>query len=144
MHCRVNLIELKGIVVAVRVRPFMERESIKGKFVSAIEVNAKVGVVSAYEYFNLGSIEPEDLEDYVNQPSNYNILQFGFDKVFSSNTQQKQIYQEVGEPVVANVLRGFNGSIIAYGQTGTGKTHTMEGFIFGSPHQGSNKSSNFK
>ena len=28
------------------------------------------------------------------------------------------------------MLKGFNGSILAYGQTGTGKTHTMEGFLF--------------
>ena len=30
-------------------------------------------------------------------------------------------------PIVSNVLEGYNGTIFAYGQTGTGKTHTMEG-----------------
>lgn len=30
-------------------------------------------------------------------------------------------------PLVASVLDGFNGCVFAYGQTGTGKTHTMEG-----------------
>ena len=28
---------------------------------------------------------------------------------------------------MANVLEGYNGTIFAYGQTGTGKTHTMSG-----------------
>lgn len=30
-------------------------------------------------------------------------------------------------PIVSNVLEGYNGTIFAYGQTGTGKTFTMEG-----------------
>ena len=30
-------------------------------------------------------------------------------------------------PIVQNVLEGYNGTIFAYGQTGTGKTFTMEG-----------------
>lgn len=30
-------------------------------------------------------------------------------------------------PIIENVLEGYNGTIFAYGQTGTGKTHTMEG-----------------
>lgn len=33
----------------------------------------------------------------------------------------------LGSPIVQSTLDGYNGSIIAYGQTGTGKTHTMEG-----------------
>ncbi|KAL4704744.1 hypothetical protein ACJJTC_000068 [Scirpophaga incertulas] len=36
-------------------------------------------------------------------------------------------------PLVASVLDGFNGCVFAYGQTGTGKTHTMEGC---SSHEG--------
>lgn len=30
-------------------------------------------------------------------------------------------------PIIDNVFEGYNGTIFAYGQTGTGKTHTMEG-----------------
>ena len=33
-----------------------------------------------------------------------------------------------------NTLEGYNASIIAYGQTGTGKTHTMEGFQYNGMH----------
>ena len=29
--------------------------------------------------------------------------------------------------IIENVLEGYNGTIFAYGQTGTGKTHTMTG-----------------
>ena len=37
------------------------------------------------------------------------------------------LYYEVFRDLVDSVLKGFNGTIFAYGQTGTGKTYTMEG-----------------
>lgn len=37
------------------------------------------------------------------------------------------MYEICAQPIVLSVLEGYNGSIIAYGQTGTGKTHTIEG-----------------
>lgn len=33
----------------------------------------------------------------------------------------------MARPIVDKVFDGFNGTIFAYGQTGTGKTFTMEG-----------------
>ncbi len=36
-------------------------------------------------------------------------------------------YQETASPIVDSVLEGYNGTIFCYGQTGTGKTFTMEG-----------------
>jgi ATP-dependent 26S proteasome regulatory subunit len=120
----------KPIIVAVRIRPFMEREALKGKFVSAVEPHKNKGILTAYEYYNLEAIEAEELEDYVNRSEHYNLHQFVFDKVFGLEAQQKEVYEVVGKPVVMNVMEGYNGSILAYGQTGTGKTHTMEGFVF--------------
>ena len=29
---------------------------------------------------------------------------------------------------MSNILDGFNGTIMAYGQTSSGKTHTMQGY----------------
>ena len=37
------------------------------------------------------------------------------------------VYNKVARPIVENVLKGYNGTIFAYGQTGTGKTYTMSG-----------------
>lgn len=37
------------------------------------------------------------------------------------------LYDETFRELVDSVLNGFNGTIFAYGQTGTGKTYTMEG-----------------
>jgi hypothetical protein len=55
------------------------------------------------------------------------LKQFRFDAVYDWNSKQSEIYEEVMRPLVNSVLEGFNGTIFAYGQTGTGKTYTMEG-----------------
>ncbi|XP_053367328.1 kinesin-1 heavy chain isoform X2 [Clarias gariepinus] len=50
-----------------------------------------------------------------------------FDRVFQSNTSQEQVYNACAQKIVKDVLEGYNGTIFAYGQTSSGKTHTMEG-----------------
>ncbi|XP_061351325.1 kinesin-like protein KIN-5B [Gastrolobium bilobum] len=52
---------------------------------------------------------------------------FTFDKVFGPKSQQRSIYDQAIAPIVNEVLDGFNCTVFAYGQTGTGKTYTMEG-----------------
>nr|AMS24217.1 kinesin 5d protein [Marsilea vestita] len=52
---------------------------------------------------------------------------FVFDKVFGPQSKQKDLYDQAIIPIVNEVLEGFNCTIFAYGQTGTGKTYTMEG-----------------
>ena len=57
-------------------------------------------------------------------PSN---LIFKYDKIFNSESQQNQIYENVGKRIVGDVMEGYNGTIFAYGQSGSGKTYTMYG-----------------
>lgn len=52
-----------------------------------------------------------------------------FDRVFGPHASQAQVYDEAAKPIVKDVLSGYNGTIFAYGQTSSGKTHTMEGAI---------------
>ncbi|RUS86464.1 hypothetical protein EGW08_005779 [Elysia chlorotica] len=52
---------------------------------------------------------------------------YTFDHVFPPDCQQIDVYKAVVKPVVEEVLSGYNCTIFAYGQTGTGKTFTMEG-----------------
>ncbi|XP_072385594.1 kinesin-like protein KIF3A [Diabrotica undecimpunctata] len=54
---------------------------------------------------------------------------FTFCKVFDENSQQIDLYRHVSVPIVEQVLKGYNGTIFAYGQSGTGKTYTMIGDI---------------
>uniref|UniRef100_A0A4W6EBX5 Kinesin-like protein n=1 Tax=Lates calcarifer TaxID=8187 RepID=A0A4W6EBX5_LATCA len=50
-----------------------------------------------------------------------------FDQVFPTNATQEQVYNTCAKQIVRDVLGGYNGTIFAYGQTSSGKTHTMEG-----------------
>lgn len=55
--------------------------------------------------------------------------QFTFDLTYGDDATQENIYKETSSPIINNVLEGYNGTIFAYGQTGTGKTHTMTGLV---------------
>jgi len=52
---------------------------------------------------------------------------FTFDSVYDQHSEQSNLYLQTAYPVVESVLEGYNGTIFAYGQTGTGKTFTMAG-----------------
>ncbi|ORZ08869.1 P-loop containing nucleoside triphosphate hydrolase protein [Absidia repens] len=69
-------------------------------------------------------LEPSGHKDVLLTTSN---KRFSFDRVFDQNTTQEHIYAEVVQPILDQVLEGYNCTIFAYGQTGSGKTYTMEG-----------------
>eukprot|EP00055_Hartaetosiga_balthica_P011640 m.53636 g.53636 ORF g.53636 m.53636 type:complete len:1047 (-) comp7675_c0_seq1:38-3178(-) len=58
----------------------------------------------------------------------YDTKTFSFDHVFDPTASQLDVYNTVVSPLLEEVLTGFNCTVFAYGQTGTGKTHTMEGY----------------
>ena len=51
----------------------------------------------------------------------------GIPDLYIYRSQQDKIFNETAFPIVQNVMEGYNGTIFAYGQTGTGKTFTMAG-----------------
>ncbi|KAI9780147.1 MAG: kinesin motor protein cin8 [Geoglossum umbratile] len=60
-------------------------------------------------------------------PSALSNKTYTFDKVFSPAADQSIVYDEVVAPILEEMLAGYNCTIFAYGQTGTGKTYTMSG-----------------
>jgi len=52
---------------------------------------------------------------------------FDFDSVLGPDVGQQEAYEACGKPVLEAVLEGRRGSILAYGQSGAGKTYTMLG-----------------
>jgi kinesin family member 3B len=62
--------------------------------------------------------------------------QFTFDLCYDERASQVSIYQNTAAEIITNVLEGYNGTIFAYGQTGTGKTHTMTGVEGDDTHKG--------
>ncbi len=55
---------------------------------------------------------------------------FAFDYVYGPDSTQSHVYENTARQAVLSVLEGYNATILAYGQTGTGKTYTMEGFKY--------------
>ena len=58
-----------------------------------------------------------------------NTYKFTLDKVFDPKSNQPEVYDFAARQIVDSVLEGFNGTIFAFGQTSSGKTHTMQGVI---------------
>ncbi|XP_032551542.1 kinesin-like protein KIF11 isoform X1 [Chiroxiphia lanceolata] len=52
---------------------------------------------------------------------------YTFDMVFGPQAKQIDVYRSVVCPILDEVIMGYNCTVFAYGQTGTGKTFTMEG-----------------
>jgi len=63
----------------------------------------------------------------VQHPVSGRFLPFAFQGVFPPQTMQRELYTSVGKPVLDAACEGYNGAIICYGQTASGKTHTMFG-----------------
>ncbi|KAF5207649.1 Kinesin-like protein [Thalictrum thalictroides] len=103
-----EVIELRGnIRVFCRCRP-LKQEEIASGCSSIVEFN---------------SSEDTELQIVCGDSSR---KQFKFDHVFSPQDDQEAVFAQIS-PLVTSVLDGFNVCIFAYGQTGTGKTFTMEG-----------------
>ena len=62
---------------------------------------------------------------------------FTFEQIFTPESTQEEVFEKSSKPIINNVLQGFNGTIIAYGQKNSGKTYTMTGSdIFDQDHMG--------
>ena len=50
-----------------------------------------------------------------------------YDRVFAPSTTTQEVYDGICSPIVHAALAGYNGTVFAYGQTSSGKTHTLMG-----------------
>eukprot|EP00743_Colponemidia_sp_Colp-15_P006334 GILK01006815.1.p1 GENE.GILK01006815.1~~GILK01006815.1.p1 ORF type:complete len:1037 (-),score=248.81 GILK01006815.1:72-3131(-) len=55
--------------------------------------------------------------------------QYTFDRIFTPESNQEEVYEHIGTPILKEVFAGYNGTIFAYGQTGSGKTYSMFGSL---------------
>ncbi len=101
-----------NVQVAVRCRPVNEEEKKSGQ---AQVISCNPGKRTCDVSYGVGSKK---------QTKTYS-----FDKVFGAYSTQEEVFDTMVSPIVQECLAGFNCTIFAYGQTGTGKTHTMEGDI---------------
>jgi kinesin family member 3B len=73
------------------------------------------------------NMEPSNGQVFLKNPRSEEMKQFTFDAVFDGLASQESVFATVAQPIIDSAMNGYNGTIFAYGQTGTGKTHTMEG-----------------
>lgn len=52
---------------------------------------------------------------------------FIFDRLFDEDSEQNEVYECIGQPLLNSALEGYNATIFAYGATGCGKTYTITG-----------------
>ncbi|XP_078487897.1 kinesin-like protein KIF11 [Ciona intestinalis] len=101
--------------VAVRCRPTTESER-QSRVKRVVDCNLKskeINVTTAAVGMGLSTAHTSKI--------------YHFDKVFGPNSTQLDVYKSVVAGQLQDVLAGYNCTVLAYGQTGTGKTYTMEG-----------------
>ncbi|KAM6906110.1 kinesin-like protein KIF3C isoform 1-T1 [Lycodopsis pacificus] len=102
----------ESVKVVVRCRPLNRKEESNGPAGCIVQMDLRLGQVILRNPRAPAS-EPQKT--------------FTFDAVYDANSKQGDLYDESVRPLIDSVLAGFNGTIFAYGQTGTGKTYTMQG-----------------
>ncbi|CAK9099353.1 unnamed protein product [Durusdinium trenchii] len=110
----------RPVKVCVRVRPVLEREVENGCYHGCIAMaHERVYISTEDKPVLIGSKDdppPEGVKVYP-----------GFDGLLDQDSSQEDCFQVAGRETVDGVLWGLNGALMAYGQTSTGKTHTMVG-----------------
>eukprot|EP00792_Barthelona_sp_PAP020_P008498 TRINITY_DN3224_c0_g2_i2.p1 TRINITY_DN3224_c0_g2~~TRINITY_DN3224_c0_g2_i2.p1 ORF type:complete len:755 (+),score=237.05 TRINITY_DN3224_c0_g2_i2:40-2304(+) len=100
----------ESVKVGVRLRPLnsMERKN-RNKVIVKVDSTRN-------------SVHVQNPQDLSQEPK-----VFSYHWAFDMDSRQTDVYESTAHPIVESVLEGFNGTIFAYGQTGTGKTFTMTG-----------------
>ena len=100
----------ENIKVYCRIRPLKNEEKLNNNVTEIAKV------------LNSNTIE------FINPSNPLDNIKYQCTKVYSpssSEEQQIEIYQDTTKPILLSALNGINGSLIAYGQTSSGKTYTM-------------------
>uniref|UniRef100_A0A4W5PR24 Kinesin-like protein n=1 Tax=Hucho hucho TaxID=62062 RepID=A0A4W5PR24_9TELE len=101
----------RNIQVVVRCRPFNNAE----------RKSAAHGVIDTVENRKEINVRTGGIGDKAARKT------YTFDMVFGPAAKQIDVYKSVVCPILDEVIGGYNCTVFAYGQTGTGKTFTMEG-----------------
>ncbi|XP_026560246.1 kinesin-like protein KIF18A [Pseudonaja textilis] len=114
------------IKVVIRVRPENPKER-NGNFQKVVQVvdkhilvfDPKVEEVS---FFHGKKLPNRDITKRQNKD-----LKFVFDAIFDEHSTQREIFEDTTKTFLDGFLNGYNCTVLAYGATGAGKTHTMLG-----------------
>ena len=116
-----------NLCVYVRVRPFLSRELENGSSFPVIDVQENKKELHAYEFLCPDLDSETKVREMLQNPKHFQVHSHLYDCVFDDKSDQESVYKQTALNCLEYLLKGFNSTIIAYGQTGTGKTFTMEG-----------------
>ena len=128
-----------NLKVYIRVRPpLMSEKDSSLPFRSIATVSDDKSTISLIEYLGFEFEEALKQKELIDNPSHFLPHPYAFDHIFDMDSTQDDVYKIAAVPAVESLMSGYNSTIFAYGQTGTGKTYTMEGFSYknSSPKKG--------
>ena len=100
------------IKVAVRVRPFNDRERGEDNIISMVGNQCSI----------------KDPATGQEKTFNFDRCIWSHDNVDRACETNEQVFESLGKGLLDNVYAGFNSTIFAYGQTGSGKSYSIEGY----------------
>lgn len=107
-----------SVKVAVRVRPFNERElALNSKCIIRME-GTKTTVLHTTE-----SQSQPPVKEFV-----YDASYWSFSKADPNYASQLTVFNDLGVDTIRNAFEGYNACVCAYGQTGSGKSYSMMGY----------------
>ncbi|XP_022263654.1 kinesin-like protein KIF18A [Canis lupus baileyi] len=112
--------------VVVRVRPENTKEKATGlhKVVHVVDKHILVFDPKQEEISFFHGKKPANRDITKRQNKD---LKFVFDAVFDETSTQLEVFEHTTKPILRSFLNGYNCTVLAYGATGAGKTHTMLG-----------------
>ena len=120
-----------NLKVYIRVRPpLMSEKDSSLPFRSVASVSDDKTTISLIEYLGFEFDEALKQKELMENPSLFVPHPYTFDHIFDMDSTQEDVYKIAAVPAVESLMSGYNSTIFAYGQTGTGKTYTMEGFSY--------------
>lgn len=126
---------LPPVQVCVRLRPLLDWEVADGQGSSALQVDSRRAVVTLLpRESSEASREQAGQGEGTGGPHAAKTSaprKFGFNAVVGHDGSQLDVWKQARlSELVGKVVAGFHATVFAYGQTGTGKTFTMEGFSY--------------
>ena len=116
-----------SVKVAVRVRPFNEREK-AGNSTCCVKMKGPTTMIFDRES---GKEKPYTFDYSFWSHDQFNTIEDGYmvkDSEDSIYADQQEVYEALGAQVLDNAWQGYHCCLFAYGQTGSGKSYSMVGY----------------
>jgi len=111
------------VLVAVRVRPLNDAERANGGGEAWSVASGADNTISVISHGGSRSAHGTGTKSEASESHH----SYTFDRVFDASSDNRQVYEATTKRIVRDVVEGVNGAVFAYGQTSSGKTHTMQG-----------------